>query len=325
MSTTTASQGNFPDIDRRLVKKNKKQELRRSIWRYRMLYPLLIPGIIYFGVFSYAPLYAIQLAFKKFSIGKGITGSSWVGFDNFTVLFARTEFWDAVNNTIVISLLKTAIYFPIPIILAIMINEITSKKLARSLQVVFTLPHFLSWITVCGIILNLLADNGAINSLIASLGNEKVAFLSNGHIFRFLLVFSEIWKESGWTAIIYMAAIAGIDQSMYESATVDGANRLQKAWFITVPSIKSTAAILLLLSLGSVMNGNFDQIFNMYNPTVYKTAEIIDTYIYNITFLQSANYGLSTAVGLFKGIINCILMVVANYAVGKLSSESKIL
>ena len=305
--------------------RGKRGELRREIWRYRKLYPLLIFGVAFFAVFAYAPMYGIQLAFKTYNIGKGITGSDWVGFANFTKLFARTEFWRAFSNTIIISLLKTVFSFPVPILLAILVNEISSRSLRRGLQIVFTLPHFLSWVTISGIMLNLLTGDGAINGIIRAAGGHGVEFLTNGYIFRGLLVFSDIWKESGWNSIIYMAAIAGIDQAQYESATIDGVNRWQKAWYITWPSIKGVAAVLLLLSLGNSMNGNFDQVFNMYNPTVSRQSEIIDTYIYNISFLQAADYGLSTAVGLFKGIINAFLLLTANIAVGKLNPESQIL
>ena len=324
--TAMAKQTGLPPKEARAEQRRmRRKQLLRDIHHYRMLYPLLLFGLAFFVVFHYAPMYGIQLAFKRYSIGKGIAGSDWVGLANFAKLFARAEFWNAFRNTIVISLLKTVIAFPIPILLAILINEIKRRRLARGLQVFFTLPHFLSWVTISGIMLNLLGSGGAINSLLVSLGGEKVSFLSNGDVFRGLLVFTDIWKESGWSSIIYMAAIASIDQSQYESATIDGANRLQKAWYITWPSLKSVAAVLLLLQLGHAMSGNFDQVFNLYNPTVYKKAEIIDTYVYNITFLQAADYGLSTAVGLFKGVINCALLLAANFVVSKLNADAKIL
>lgn len=306
------------------AREQKRRELYREIRRYRSVYPLLLFGVAFFLVFAYYPMYGITLAFKHYSIGKGISGSDWVGLANFTKLFDRSEFWSVLNNTIVISLLKTIAFFPAPILLAILINEV-GRRLARTLQIVYTLPHFLSWVTISAIMMNLLASSGAVNGLIEMLGGEKVGFLNEGALFRFLLVFTEIWKEAGWSCIIYMAAIAGIDQSQYESAIIDGASRFQKAVYITLPSLKNVAAILLLLSLGNVMNAGFDQIFNMYNPTVYNAADILDTYIYRISFMQAADYGLSTAVGLFKGVINCALLLFANYIAGKMSSESKII
>ncbi|MDF2924804.1 MAG: binding-protein-dependent transport system inner rane component [Paenibacillaceae bacterium] len=309
---------------RKAERERKRRELYREIRRYRYLYPMLIFGVAFFIVFAYVPMYGIQLAFKSYNIGKGITGSDWVGLANFNKLFARTEFWGAFNNTIIISLLKTITFFPVPIILAILINEV-GRKLGRTLQIVYTLPHFLSWVTISAIMMNLFASSGAVNGLIDQLGGENVKFLNDGGIFRVLLVTTQIWKEAGWSCIIYMAAIAGIDQSQYESATIDGATRFQKALFITLPSLKNVAAILLLLSIGHAMDAGFDQVFNMYNPTVYQSADIIDTYIYRISFMQAADYGLSTALGLFKGVINCALLLIANFVVGKMSAESKII
>lgn len=308
-----------------ILPQNKWQRLRKEIWHYRSLYLLAFFGLAFFAVFAYAPMYGIQLAFKHYSVGKGINGSDWVGFRNFTTLFARSEFWASVKNTIEISFLKLFFAFPIPIIIAIGLNEIFSNKLRRVLQIIFTLPHFLSWITISGIMLALFSTDGAINGLLNAIGAAPVAWLSSGPVFRGILVVSDIWKEAGWTCIIYMAAIAGIDPSLYESAKMDGANRFQCAVHITWPEIKSTAAILLIMQMGNLMGGNFDQIFNMYNPTVYKAADIIDTYIYRITFLQSADYGVSTALGLFKGITNCVLLLSANYVVGKLNKQSKML
>lgn len=308
-----------------LIRINKRRRLFKEIQHYRNLYPMMLFGVIFFAVFSYAPMYGIQLAFKHFNIGKGISGSDWIGMKNFETLFARAEFWNAVKNTIVLSLLKLCFFFPVPILLAIGLNEIVSNKLRRVLQIVYTLPHFLSWVTIGGIITALFATNGAINGMLQSVGGSPVSWLSNGAVFRGLLIFGDIWKEAGWTCIIYMAAIAGIDPSLYESAKIDGANRLKCALHITWPAIKSTAAILLVMQVGNAMNGNFDEVFNLYNPIVYHVSDIIDTYIYRITFLQAADYGISTAVGLFKGITNCILLLIANFVVSRMNEESGLL
>lgn len=308
-----------------LLRKQKRLQLRKDIWHYRKLYPLMIFGVAFFIVFSYVPMYGIQLAFKDYSIKLGITGSEWVGFKNFEILFGRSEFWNAVRNTLTISLLKLVFTFPVPILLAISLNEIASGKIKRTLQIIFTLPHFLSWITISGIMLALLSTDGMLNNLIIMLGGTNVKWLSSGPIFIGVLIITEIWKTAGWTSIIYMAAIAGIDPELYESARIDGANRLKSALHITWPSISGTAAILLIMQVGRAMNANFDQIFNLYNPTVYKVADIIDTYIYRITFLQSANYGISTAVGLFKGLTNCVLLLSANYIVGRMNKESRMI
>ena len=309
----------------RQLKQNKRRETFKTVYRFRYVYLLVVFGIVFFCVFHYAPLYGLQLAFKKFQIKKGIWGSPWIGLDNFKTLFARAEFWTVFQNTLVISLQRTFLSFPVPIVLAIVINEVRSVRLSRTLQVVYTLPHFLSWVTISGIMLHLLASSGAANSLLTILGLHTVPFLSDGIIFRAIIVFTEIWKESGWSSIVYLAAIASIDPSFYESATIDGVNRLQKAWYITFPCIRSTAAVLLILAVGGVMSAGFDQVFNLYNPTVYKYADIIDTYIYRITFEQAPNYGLSTAVGLFKGIINAVLLFSANYVVGRLDRDARMI
>ncbi len=309
----------------KLANRQKRERLRSEMRHYRKLYPLMIFGVIFFAVFSYAPMYGIQLAFKNYSIAKGISGSVWVGFDNFKVLFGRAEFWNAIRNTLEISLLKLVFMFPIPIILAVGLNEVFSNKIKRVLQVIFTLPHFLSWVTIGGIMIALFSTDGAINGMLEAIGSSSVHWLSNGFVFRVLIIITSIWKESGWSCIIYMAAIASIDPSLYESAKIDGANRLQCALRITWPSIMGTAAILLILQVGNSMNGDFDQIFNLYNPTVYRWADIIDTYIYRISFVESANYGLSTAVGLFKGITNCILLLLANYVVGKFDKDATLI
>ncbi|MCL6458009.1 MAG: ABC transporter permease subunit [Gorillibacterium sp.] len=301
------------------------RQLKREMWRYRKLYILLSFGVLFFAIFAYGPMYGIQLAFKHYSIAKGISGSPWVGFDNFQILFGRQEFWNALKNTLIISFLRIVFSFPIPIILAIVLNELASSKLRKGLQIIFTLPHFLSWVTISGIMINLLSTDGMLNSLITMLGGQPIGFLTDGNIFRGLLIFTGIWKEAGWSSIIYMAAILSIDPALYESATIDGANRFQRIRHITWPGIRSTAAIMLIISAGNVINGNFDQIFNMYNPTVLHTADIIDTYIYRISFQQAADYGLSTAVGLFKGIINCVLLLFANFIVGRLDKDSRML
>ncbi len=309
----------------RLSMAERRKRLKREIWHYRKLYPLMLFGIAFFAVFAYAPMYGIQLAFKDYSLAHGITDSEWVGFDNFKILFARAEFWQSIKNTLTISFLKLIFTFPVPILLAMGLNEIMNRKLKKYLQIIFTLPHFLSWVTIGGIMLALFATDGVINGLLTAIGSSSVTWLSNGFIFRIIIVFTSIWKEAGWSCIIYMAAIASIDPSLYESARIDGANRLRCAIHITWPCIMGTAAILMILQVGNSMNGDFDQIFNLYNPTVYNVSDIIDTYIYRISFIQSADYSLSTAVGLFKGVTNCILLLSANYVVGRFNKESRLI
>lgn len=296
----------------------------REMKRYRSIYLLMIPAIVFFLIFSYFPLYGLQLAWKNYKVRYGIWGSQWVGWKHFERLLARKEFWTAFRNTLELSVLKLVFTFPVPIIIALAFNEIRNKKLMKTLQIIYTLPNFLSWVIIGGIISNLLRSTGTVNQIIKALGGEGVDFLMNGTIFRVVLIVSEVWKGAGWSSIIYMAAIAGVDPTLYDSATVDGANRWQKMWHITLSGIRPTIATLLIMALGGALNGNFDQIYNMYNSTVLSTSDIIDTYIYRITFNQTPDYGFSTAVGLFKGVINCIMLLAANFVVGKLDSNSQI-
>lgn len=299
-----------------------KKTLGKRIWEYRYFYLLLLPALIFYVLFAYVPMAGIQLAFKHFSILKGIWGSQWTGLENFKAVFSRADFWVAFKNTVIISALKLCFGFPIPILIAILFNELRSRKLRRTLQTIYTFPHFLSWVTLAGIIMNFLGDQGFVNNVLAALGMRRSEFMVNPQMFRGLLVFSDIWKESGWTCIMYLAAMAGIDPSLYESATIDGANRWNKIVAITWPGIRELAAILLILAVGNAMNVSFDQVFNLYSPPVYSSADIIDTYVYRITFKMTPDYGFSTAVGLFKGVINCALLMIANGIQKRLSDSS---
>lgn len=306
------------------VSKPNKEPLFRYIWRNKYLYALLVPGVIFFLVFSYLPLYGVQLAFKTYDLRGGIWGSPFVGLDNFRMLLGDAQFLQVFRNTMEISLLKTAFGFPAPIILAILIHELASRKLKRVLQTVFTFPYFLSWVVVSGILLNLLRTDGALNGLITMFGGEKQPFMTDPILFRIMLVVSSIWKEAGWSCIMYMAAIAGINATLYEAAMVDGANRWQRIRHVTWPGLQGMAAILLILTIGNIMNAGFDQIFNLYNPAVFDSAEILDTYVYRITFQLAGDYSFSTAVGLFKGVINCVLLLGANAIVRRLGHSALI-
>ncbi|WP_028563327.1 ABC transporter permease [Paenibacillus pinihumi] len=295
--------------------------LGRSIIKNRYVYLLLLPTVLYFVLFQYVPMYGILLAFKEYKIKAGILGSPWAGFDNFAQLIAQADFWQAFNNTIIISLGRILIEFPAAIILALLINEVTREKFKRVYQTVYTFPHFISWVIISGILLNFLGDSGVLNQLLVAFGFDKQAILTNPELFRPLLFISNMWKEVGWSAIIYMAAIAGINPELYEAAHVDGANRFQQLMAVTWPSIRGTAAILLILAVGQAMNGGFDQVFNLYNPGVYKTGDIIDTYVYRTAFSDGASFGVTTAIGLFKAVLNFALLYAANYIVKRLGGE----
>ena len=280
---------------------------------YRWIYLMLIPCIAYFVIFKYVPMYGIQLAFKDYVL-KGIAASPWNDFAHFKYMMSEPQFLPALRNTLIISFYRILFGFPFPILLAIMINEVYMPRYKKVLQTIYTFPHFLTWVVMAGIMLNLLGSTGMVRKIcelfVPGIG-ENWNLLYNKSAFRSILVISDIWKEAGWGTIIYLASITGIDQSLYEAATIDGANRFQRIWYITIPGIMNMIAIQFVLRVGAVMEGGFDQIFNLYTAPVYDTGDIIDTYIYRLSFVKSSgvNLGFPTAVGLFKNVINFILLM----------------
>lgn len=304
---------------RAAARPRKQKTLWQRIWLKRWCYLIILPGMAYFFLFKYVPMYGIQLAFKDFDMVAGITASPWIGLGNFRLLFRDREFFLALKNTLIISYMQLLLFFPFPVILSILINEVRPRKFKRTVQTILTFPHFLSWVIVAGIMMNILANNGAINNMLAVLGFDKYQFLTDKKLFRYILIFSLMWKESGWSCILYIAAITGIDPSLYEAATIDGANRWHRIRHITWPGILPVVVITLIMRVGHIMDAGFDQIMNMYNSTVLDVADILDTYIYRITFQRTPNFGFSTAVGLFKGLTNCILLLTVNTFCKKLT------
>ena len=301
----------------------KKNMIWKQINQSRYIYVMLLPAVVSLFIFSYLPMPGIFIAFEDFSVKKGIFGSEWVGLKNFELLFSFSDFWKALKNTLIISTGRLIFEFPAAIVLALLINEIKSSKFKRVMQTIYTFPHFLSWVIIAGILNNVLRYDGLVNTILASLGviEEPVGFLSTPGIFRAVMYITNIWKEAGWSSIIYIAAISGIDNELYESAEIDGASRLQKVFFITLPCIAGTIAILFILAVGNIMNAGFDQIFNMYNPVVKDVSNILDTYIYDMTFRQAPDYGFSTAVGLFKSVVGFIMILIANRVCRKMTGH----
>jgi len=289
-----------------------KKSLGKRMWDARYLYLLLLPAIIWYALWCYGPMDGVLLAFKKYSAKLGILGSNWVGLKNFQRIFITPAAVTSIKNTLEISLTRLIVQFPMPILLAILLNEVKHRQGKKLLQTVYTFPHFLSWVIVSAICGNFLSSAGFFNSVLDAMGLPSVAFLADKSLFRPLLYFTDVWKESGWDSIIYLAAISSIDPTLYEAAEIDGANRLQQAWYITVSCIRETIVLLFIMSVGGVMNAGFDQIFNMKNGAVASVAQIIDTYVYEITFENAPDYGFSGAVGIFKSVINLILMLLAN-------------
>ncbi|MEG6613541.1 ABC transporter permease subunit [Pseudoclostridium thermosuccinogenes] len=290
----------------------KRRSLFREILLNKYIYLLLLPGVAFYIIFSYIPMYGVTLAFKQFIIKKGILGSPWVGFRNFEYILGEPEFWKVFKNTLIISFGRIITGFPVPIIFAILFNELREGAYKKGLQTVYTFPHFLSWVIIAGIVRNLFSNDGAINNLLFLLGAEKYNFLASNNLFRPLLFITDIWKEAGWSSIIYLATIAGISPELYEAASIDGANRFQRIIHITWPELRSTVVLLLILAVGNCMNAGFDQVYNLYNPLVYDSGDIIDTYVFRITFLTNPDFGVSTAVGLFKSFINMFLLIAAD-------------
>ena len=247
--------------------------LRRSFMRSKYLLLLALPALIWYAIFCYYPMYGVQIAFRSYNFRKGILGSDWVGMKYFMQLFQYNDFWNAVRNTLVISLAKIVFCFPLPIALAILLNELASTRYRRVLQTVFTFPHFISWVIVYTLFYSLLSGEGLINLIRSQLGMSSIGFFSEPNLFFGVLIATEAWKTMGWSSIIYCAAITNINPEIVEAAIVDGANRAQRIWYITLPELSVTIVTLLILQIGNVMNAGFDQIFNFYNPLVYSTAD----------------------------------------------------
>lgn len=301
----------------------KKRSLALRYWDNRYLVILFLPGILYFLIFRYVPIYGLIIAFKDYNFSDGIFGSAWVGFDVFKEMFASRGFWEVFKNTVVISLLQFVTGFPAPILFALLLNEINSLMPKKVFQTISYLPHFVSWVILAGLFTQFLSPStGPINILIQALGGKSIYFMADPQWFLFVLVITEVWKSIGWGSIIYLAAISGIDSEMYEAASIDGAGRWVKMKSITLPSLAPVITIMLILAIGKLVNDNFDQIFNMYNPSVYKVSDVMSTYLYR-KGLEEMQYSLATAVGLFKNVIAFAMVIGAN-ALAKRINDSGI-
>ena len=290
--------------------------------KYKYLYLMILPGLIYVILFRYLPMVGIIISFKDYQIFKGIWNSPWIGFNNFRMLFESTKFYEVFRNTLLISVYKIIFGFPAPIILAILINEVRNELFRRTIQTVVYLPHFISWIVVAGLMGGLLSPNdGIINNIIKTFGKEPIFFMGSPKYFRSVLVFSDIWKEAGWGAIIYLAALAGVSVELYEAAILDGTNKFQRIVYVSIPCIMPTIVVMFLLRISGILNAGFEQVFSLYNSAVYSVGDIIDTYVYRVGLIET-RYGFSTAVGLFKSIIACVLVIIANSFTKRISEES---
>lgn len=307
--------------EKQLVKQGLLKRLLRNIRRYKVMYLLLIPGLAYFTIFKYVPMLGLILAFKKYNVVLGFWDSPWVGLANFAQFFNGAYFWDLIENTVLISLYKLLFGFSAPVILALMLNEVSRQWFKRIVQTITYLPHFLSWVIVYGLMLALLSPGeGIVNILLRQMGYDSVSFLTSPNWARFLVVASDIWKEIGWGAILYLAALAGIDPSLYESARIDGASKWRQIWHVTLPGIRNVIIVLLIIKLSHILDAGFDQIFMMANVFNQEKIDIIDTWVYREGVLR-LQMGIATAVGMFKSVIGLVLVVGANELAKKFDGQ----
>ena len=302
----------------------KKVKLWVRIKPYMPFYIMLFPVLLYYLIFSYAPLGGIIIAFKNYTFMDGIWGSAWAGLTHFKRFFMNGDFTLVFSNTIIISVLRLVFAFPAPIIFALLLYEMKFTRVKKLIQTVSYLPHFISWVVVYGLMYNLFSSSGFINQIIMALGGESIPFLAKQEYFRALYVGSAMWKEIGWSAIIYLAALSGVDPQLHEAAEIDGANRWQQMWYITLPSIRNVVSIMFVLSCGNILNVGFEQILVMYNSTVSDVAEVLDYYVYRVGLLQANNYSYATAVGLFKSVFSLILVIFTNSVAKKIDEEGSI-
>ena len=280
--------------------------------KHYWLYIMALPGIIYLIIFNYIPMYGIVLPFFDYNMAKGLSGSEWVGLENFKYLFQSPDFFRVFKNSLVLSLMRLIFGFPMPIILALLLNEIRVRWLKKTIQTVVYIPHFVSWVVIASIVTNLLsADGGAFNHILSYFGVGPINFLIESKYFRWIIVFAEIWKECGWGTIIYLAAMTGIDTEFYEAAMVDGASRFRQITSITIPCIIPTMVVLLVLRMGNILQNGFEQVFLLYSPSVFEVGDVLETFAYRLGLMEG-RFSFASAVGMCQSIIGLVLIFSAN-------------
>lgn len=303
------------------LKKEKRKRLLDQMLSQKFLYVMILPGLIYFLVFKYVPMWGLIIAFQDYQPFLGILGSEWVGFKHFIRLFTEPTFFILLKNTLILFAMNVVIFFPIPILLALLLNEVRLALFKKFVQTMIYIPHFMSWVIVVSLSFVLLTvDGGLINELIAFFGGEKINFLLSQEWFRPMYILQVIWREAGWSTIIYLAAITAVDPQLYEAAKMDGAGRLRQMWHITLPAIKSVIVVLLILKIGDTLELGFEHVYLLLNATNREVAEIFDTYVYTAG-LKQGQFSYSTAVGLFKAAVGLILVMLANRLAKKFGEE----
>ena len=320
MKTAVKTQAPPLSLDPRRRRRAKIVNRLKNDW---LLYLLLVPVLAWYLIFCYAPMGGLVLAFKDYSFKLGIWDSPWVGLGNFTKMFSDRYFLRGLKNTLIFGIGGILISMPCEIALALMLNELRLRGMKKFVQTTVTFPHFISWVVLAGILTNLFASTGAINQILRLFGISAASPITSESGYRWFIWFSGIWKEVGWGSIIYLAAITSVEQDQYESAEIDGASRLQQIWYITLPAIRSTICIMLILAVGSLLtNGRFDQIFNTYSSPVYPVADTIDTYIFRETFTTGImNFGYSTAIGVLKSVVGLFMIITTNKIVTSVGEQ----
>ncbi|KQX51867.1 MULTISPECIES: ABC transporter permease [unclassified Paenibacillus] len=301
--------------------KSRWKHVMHGLRRDKFLYLLIAPGVLFFLIFKYVPMWGVVIAFQDYSPYLGVTGSQWVGFEHFIRFFSNQDFYLLFRNTMAISLLSLVFFFPLPILLSLLLNELRNAIYKKWIQSIVYMPHFLSWVIIAGITFLLLSQSsGIVNKMLVSLGAAKYDFLTNENNFWVLLTVQNVWKEAGWGTIIFLAAIAGVDPQQYEAAKMDGANRIRQAWHVTLPAIRSVIVVLFILKLGHIMDVGFEQVFLMMNGAVSNVADVFETYVYRLG-IQQGQFSFSTAVGLFKSVVGLILVIAANKLAKRFGEE----
>lgn len=305
------------ELSKSLNTKKEKQGLLSNLHRYREYYIMLIPGLLFFLIFCYGPMYGLVIAFQDYYPLKGISGSQFVGLKHFRTLLSNPFFLSVLKNTLIISIYKLIVCFPAPIFLCIALNEIRNAKFKKFAQSVSYLPHFVSWVVVSGIILEFLSPSrGPINILLQNLGFDSIFFVAEPKYFRGLLVLSDLWKSIGWGSIVYLAAVTSVDPSLYEAAEMDGAGRIKRIIHITLPALAPIVTVMLIMQSGKILNDSFEQVYNFLTPTTYEVGDVISTFVYRMG-IQKMQYSFTTAVDLFKNIISFALVMLTNYVANK--------
>lgn len=289
----------------------KKNKTWIEIKKHKNIYFMLIPIVLYYVIFHYVPMFGNIIAFQDYKITRGILDSEFVGFKHFVTFLNDFYFWRLIKNTLTINVLNLIFSFPMPIILALLLNEVRNQRFKKCVQTITYMPHFISVVIVCGLVTNFVSTDGLINSVIKALGGEGVQFLTTPRYFPAIYIISGIWQNIGWSSIIYLSALSSIDQELYEAAAIDGASRWKQTIHITIPGILPTISILLIMQIGQMLSVGYEKIILLYNPSIYETADVISTYVYRQGIL-GANYSYSAAVGLFNSIVNFVLLITAN-------------